>query len=240
MSTTFLNLTNEVLRRLNEVQIDVNDFSTVRNVQALAKDAVNSSIREILQDAQEWYFTLQTTTQTLVSGTGVYSFPADYSKADWDTFYIRELNDTNMPQRLVLLTYDEYIKYHRPNEDQAGSGGYAVPVYVYMTLDQKFGVSPLPDAAYVVEYRYWKFPADLSQATDTCAIPDRFKHVIIDGAMMYMMQFRSNDQSYAFYRDKFDKGVKMMRRLLVDPPLRMDTSVITRPARVGFYSTDGF
>ena len=130
MSTTFLNLTNEVLRRLNEVQIDINDFGSVRNVQALAKDAVNSSIREILQDAQEWYFTLQTTTQTLVSGTGVYNFPADYSKADWDTFYIRELNDTNLPQRLVLLTYDEYIKYHRPLEDQAGSGGYAVPVYV--------------------------------------------------------------------------------------------------------------
>lgn len=240
MSTTFLNLTNEVLRRLNEVQIDTNDFGSVRNVQALAKDAVNSSIREMLQDAQEWYFTLQTTTQTLVAGTGTYSFPADYSKADWDTFYIRELNDTNTPQRLQLITYDEYIKYHRTGEDQSGSGGYDVPTHVYMTQDQKFGVTPLPDAAYVVEYRYWKFPNDLSLATDTMIIPNRFKHVVIDGAMMYMMQFRSNDQGYAFYRDKFDKGIKMMRRLIVDPPLRMNTTVILRPYRIGFYSTDGF
>ncbi len=240
MSSTFLNLTNEVLRRLNEVQVDTNDFATVRNVQALAKDAINSSIREILQDAQEWYFTLQTTTQTLTIGTGTYSFPADYSKADWDTFYIRELNDTNNPQRLELITYDEYIRYHRPMEDQGGTGGYTIPTYVYMTQDRKFGVSPLPKAAYVIEYRYWKFPSDLVLATDTSIIPDRFKHVVIDGAMMYMMQFRSNDQAYAFYRDKFDKGIKMMRRLLVDPPLRMNTTIIIRPNRIGFYSTDGF
>lgn len=40
---TFLNITNELLRRLNEVVIDQADFAGVRNVQALAKDSVNSS-----------------------------------------------------------------------------------------------------------------------------------------------------------------------------------------------------
>lgn len=240
MSVTFLNLTNEVLRRLNEVQIDVTGFTSTRNVQSLAKDAVNSAIREMLQDAQEWPFTIQTTTQTMTIGTGVYSFPADYSKADWDTFYIRELNDTNNPQRLELLTYDEYIRYHRPSEDRAGSGGYSIPKYVYMTQDQRFGVSPLPKDVYVIEYRYWRFPADLNLATDVCIIPNRFRHVVIDGAMMYMMQFRSNDQGYAFYRDKFDKGIKLMRRLLLNPPIRMNDTVINRPIRQGFYSVDGF
>ena len=70
--STFLNLTNELLRRLNEVQIDQADFGTVKNVQALAKDAINSSIREILQDAQEWPFTLTTYEETLTAGTGQY------------------------------------------------------------------------------------------------------------------------------------------------------------------------
>ena len=77
--STFINLTNELLRRLNEVQIDQADFGSVKNVQALAKDAINSSLRELLQDAQEWPFTLVTYEQTLVSGTKVYDFPADYS-----------------------------------------------------------------------------------------------------------------------------------------------------------------
>jgi len=49
---TYINLVNELLRRLNEVEISEADFTTTKNVQSLAKDAVNSSIREILQDAQ--------------------------------------------------------------------------------------------------------------------------------------------------------------------------------------------
>ena len=69
---TFINLTNELLRRLNEVQITESEFTSVKNVQALAKDAINSSIRQMLQDAQEWPFTLTTTTQTLTAGTGTY------------------------------------------------------------------------------------------------------------------------------------------------------------------------
>jgi hypothetical protein len=63
---TFINLTNELLRRLNEVQITESEFTSVKNVQALAKDSINSSIRQMMQDAQEWPFALTTTTQTLV------------------------------------------------------------------------------------------------------------------------------------------------------------------------------
>ena len=54
--STFINLTNELLRRLNEVQIDESSFASAKNVQALAKDAINSAIRQTLQDAQEWPF----------------------------------------------------------------------------------------------------------------------------------------------------------------------------------------
>ena len=89
--TTYINLVNELLRRLNEVEISEVDFTSTKNVQSLAKDAINSSIREILQDAQEWPFTLVKYEQTLAAGTNAYSFPADYSKADWDTFYIKQL-----------------------------------------------------------------------------------------------------------------------------------------------------
>lgn len=105
--STFLDNTNEVLRRLNEVQIDVGDFTIVRSVQALAKDAINASIREILQVGNEWHFTIETNTQTCTVGEGVYDFPTDYSKADWETFYIRSLNNENVPQRLLLISYED-------------------------------------------------------------------------------------------------------------------------------------
>jgi len=227
--STFLNLTNELLRRLNEVQIDQSDFSAVKNVQALAKDAINSATREMLQDAQEWPFTLITYEHTLSAGTGTYSFPADYSKADWDTFYIKQLSsENNTPQKLELITYDQYTSDHRSIEDTSGESGRTSPRYVYMTQDTKFGVSPVPDAAYVVEYRYWKYPADLVLYDDTSIVPDRFKHVVIDGAMMYMMLFRSNEQSASLHSEKFENGIKTMRRLIIDQPVNVVSTMIQR------------
>ena len=228
--STFLSLTNELLRRLNEVQIDQADFANVKNVQALAKDAINSSIRQMLQDAQEWPFTLVTYEQTLVAGTNAYNFPADYSKADWDTFYIKQLtSENNTPKKLNLITYDQYLTYYRSVEDLSGETGRTDPDYVYMTQDTKFGVTPVPDASYVVEYRYWKYPADLIAFDDTAIIPDRFKHVVIDGAMMYMMLFRSNEQSATMHSQKFEDGIKMMRRLVVDQSVNVVSTIITKP-----------
>lgn len=224
---TYVSLVNEVLRRMNEVQLDTggDGFNDTRNLQALAKDAVNSSVREILQVSQEWPFTFNTYTQTMTAGAGVYDFPADYSKADWDTFYIKRLN-VNDPQRMSVISYDDYIKRYRTVEDTSGEAGYAVPLIVYKTQDTKFGVTPIPDDAYEIEYRYWSFPADMSLYNDTCVIPDRFKTVVVDGAMMYMMRFRANDQGGAVHQQKFEDGIDNMRRLLLDSPMYISSTVI--------------
>lgn len=227
---TYLDLTNELLRRLNEVQMDSTDFATARNVQALAKDAINASIREILHSAQEWPFTLVTYTQTLAIGTNQYAFPADASNVDWDSFYLKILTAANNdPRKLQILTFDEYTSRYRPNEDTASTGGYASPTYVYQTQELKFGVTPIPDAAYEVEYKYWSFPADLTAYTDTTVIPDRFKNVIIDGAVSYIMFFRSNEQSGVLHREKFDQGIRTMRRILMDDAVNMRSTYIMRP-----------
>jgi len=224
---TYLAITNELLRRLNEVTIDETDFANVRNIQALAKDAVNASIRGILQSAQEWPFTLETEVQTLSSGTQVYNFPADTSSVDWDSFYIKRLaGGTNYPTKLDVLTYAEYLETFRAQDEINGDSGYDVPNRVYQTQDLAFGVTPIPNDAYEIEYRYWKFPADLALTTDTSVIPDRFRHVIIDGAMAYMMRFRSNEQSAAMHQNNYAEGIRVMRRLLMDDPIDMRSTYI--------------
>ena len=234
-TTTYLNLTNELLRRLNEVTIDQADFANVRNIQALAKDAVNSSVRRILQSAQEWPFTLTTKTETLVAGTGVYEFPADVSSVDWESFYIKQLSSkNNQPRKLEVVSYTEYLERYRYIDETAESGDYDVPIVVYQTQEEKFGVHPLPDDAYEIEYKYWAYPADLTLFDDTVIIPDRFRHVIIDGAMMYMMRFRSNEQSAMVHQQAFDDGIRMMRRLLNDDNLYVRSTYIPN---VGFTST---
>ena len=220
---TFLNITNELLRRLNEVTIDQADFLTVRNVQALAKDSVNSSVRKIIQSAQEWPFTLTTYEQTLTAGTREYDFPADMSSVDWESFYIKQLaSKSNQPRKLAVIPYTEYLETYRPSDETGDSGsGIGVPLRVYQTQEEKFGVTPSPNDAYVIEYKYWTFPTAMTAFDDVCVIPDRFIHVVIDGAMMYMMRFRSNEQSAAVHQNDFVEGIKMMRRVLVDDNLSL-------------------
>jgi len=229
--STFISLTNELLRRMGEVVLDTTEFAGARNIQALAKNAINSSIRELMHGAQEWPFALTTYTQTMTAGTGTYSFPSDLSSVDWESFYLKQLTAANNdPSRLPVLTYVDHLDNYRPNEDMTGVGGRGVPVAVYQTQESKFGVTPKPDQAYEIEYKYWSFPAALSADTDVAIIPDRFNGVLLDGAMFNMLMFRSNEQGATMYKEKFDLGIRTMRRLLLDEPLYMRSTMIVKPS----------
>ena len=233
--STYVELTNELLRRLNEVPLDIagDGFGTVRNVQAAAKDAINSSLREIYQNGQEWPFLKTTYTQALTIGTREYSFPSDYSSVDWETFYLKKnTSQNNQPMVLKPMSYEEYISNFRPRDDQGDSvNGEASPERVYQTFGDKFGVTPIPNAAYEIEYTYWSIPASLSAYDDACSVPERFNHVILDGAMTYMMHFRSNAQAATMHQQKFDMGIRSMKRVLMDDELTVRSTVIERTHR---------
>jgi hypothetical protein len=66
----------------------------------------------------------------------------------------------------------------------------------------------------------------LSTFSDECVIPTRFDSVIVDGAMMYMMRFRSNDQSAMVHQQKFVEGIRRMRRVLLDDPTYLRSTVL--------------
>ena len=216
--SNFLELTNTLLRRINEVVIDSADFGGVRNVQALAKDAVNASIRDTMSYVQQWSFAIETETQTLTAGTQEYAFPADMHVVDWDSFFLNK--DTALSvnaKKLKAMSYDEYNSRYRESDANMLSTDYGVPERIYRTQQGKFGVSPPPDKAYEIEYVYFRFPDDLSAATDTHIIPTRFENVIIEGALVHMMRFRSNDTAVAYHLKKFQEGLEYMRRILLDP-----------------------
>lgn len=218
---------------MGEVVMDSTEFDGARNVQGLAKQAINSSVKELMHSAQEWPFALVTGTQTLATdGTSVYDFPSSFSSVDWESFYLRQLSAAgNEPKRLPVMSYTQYLDERRPNDETSGAGGYGATEAIYQTQDGKFGVTPPADQAYVVEYKYWQFPDDMSASTDVCIVPTRFDNVIIDGGMTYMMLYRSNEQSAAIHRDRFEQGIKNMRRLLMDEPLSMRSTMIV-PAYV--------
>lgn len=228
--SNYVTLVNKLLVRLNEVPLDTggDGFDTVRNVQQLAKNAINDSIRSIIQTGEEWPFLKNTYTQTLTAGTRTYSFPADYSSVDWESFYLKKLTSANnSPNFLPAIDYQNYTQNFRVLDDEGDTGsGITRPDYVYDTYGNSFGVTPVPDAAYEIEYVYWSIPADLTVYTDECIIPSRFDYVIIDGAMMIMMRFRSNEQSAAIHQNNFEAGIRTMRRVLMDQPMTLRSTVI--------------
>ena len=101
-----------------------------------------------------------------------------------------------------------------------------MPKAVYDTYNRSFGATPVPDKAYEIEYVYWSVPADLSLYTDESIVPTRFDHVILDGAMMIMMRFRSNEQSAAIHQNNFEAGIRTMRRVLMDQPMTLKSTMI--------------
>jgi hypothetical protein len=214
---------------MGEVVMDVTDFPLARNVQALSKTAINSSVREILHTGQEWPFLLNTQSQTLTKGAGVYNFPSNTSSVNWESFYLKQHpTANNSPQMLTIITYSDYLNKRRPQDDSSGESGEGVPEVVYQTNDLKFGVSPLPSTDFQIEYQYFAYPDDMVNSADVCIVPSRFDNIIIDGAMFYMLMYRSNEQGAAIYRDKFDMGIRTMRRLLMDDPMYVTSTAITR------------
>jgi hypothetical protein len=228
--SNYVTLVNKLLVRLNEVPLDIggDGFDTVRNVQLLAKNAINDSIRYILQTGEEWPFLKDTYTQTLTVGTRTYTFPTDYSSVDWESFYLKKLTSANnSPKFLPAINYQHYTQSFRSLDDTGDTGtGITSPEYVYDNFSTSFGVTPVPDKAYEVEYVYWKVPADLNIYLDESIIPTRFDYVILDGAMMIMMRFRSNEQSAAMHQGAYEAGIRTMRRVLMDQPLTVRSTVI--------------
>jgi hypothetical protein len=225
--STYVTLVNLLLTRLNEVPLDTagDGFDSVRGVHALAKNAVNNSLRQIYQEAQEWPFLKASYVETLSAGTKEYAYPANYSSSDTDTFYLKKSSSLNNQARYIpTIGYEEYVKNFRAVDDEGKTGA---PEHIYQTYENKFGVSPVPDQAYEVEYVYWSIPEDLSLYNDECVVPSRFNYIVIDGAMMYLMRFRSNDQGAATHQQSFDSGIKAMRRVLLDDPKHLRSTVIS-------------
>jgi hypothetical protein len=58
MATTYLDLTNEVLRELNEIPLTSANFTSAIGLQQFVKDAINKSIFDIANEEPQLPFSL--------------------------------------------------------------------------------------------------------------------------------------------------------------------------------------
>lgn len=242
MATNYLDLTNRLLRRINEVEIEQSDFASVRGVQALAKDAIQAAINDINSMEFEWPFNAAIKTQVLTIDQEDYDFPTDLKIPKWDSFYLvpnDSLNVNGYPIRFI--SRDVRNLYLKNDDDLSTPDGIGPPTYVAEAQGFGFTLSPSPDAAYSVTYEYFLQPTQLSAYGDTSTIPAYYDEAIIQGGLYHMYMFRDNSEQADRAEQKFKKETDHMRTILINKDDRIRSTMIVRNTKgVGILSNDYF
>ena len=245
MATTYLDLSNEVLRELNEVVLTSGNFASATGIQSFVKDAINKSIFDIANaEPQLPFFSAGASggtdpfygnvTVATVAGTRWYTLKADsssittdYASVDWDDFYLTTINVSGettpyVSKGLKFLTLDDWKRYYRDAENSDDAEGsdasHGEPRYVIKSPDhRKFGLGPIPDKVYNVHFYAFVKPTRLSSYDDTITMPDQYSNVITSKARYYVHQFKNNIQQSAFAMDDYKKAMKTMKSNLINP-----------------------
>ena len=243
MATTYLDLSNEVLRELNEVVLTSGSFASATGIQGFVKDAINKSLFDVANaEPQLPFFSAGVSGSTdpfygnvtvaTVAGQRWYTLKAssssitsDYAAVDWDDFYITTINVSGesapyTSTGLKYLTLADWKRYYRDaeNADDADTQSYGEPKYVYKSPDhRKFGLSPIPDKVYNVHFYAFEKPTALSAYDDTIPMPEQYSNVLTARTRYYVHQFKENIQQAAMALDDYRKALRHMKSNLINP-----------------------
>ena len=230
MAYNFLGLVNDINRRLNEVELTSSNFANAKGFYSTAKDAVNSAIRHINHEEFYWPWNHVEEEDTLTAGTTRYGYPYDAKTIDMDSFRIKRDDSLNIGTvKLKNLNYKEYLDKYIDYEYNSSASMQTVPSFVVRAPSQEFLLVPTPDKAYELVYEYYRNPVELELFDDVPSIPIEFKHIIVDGAMFYAYQFRSDTQAAQISQAKFETGIKYMRSLYINQYDYVRSTMITHP-----------
>jgi hypothetical protein len=226
MAYTYLDITNEVITRFNEVVLTESGFATSRGFQTQCKNAVNDAISYINTREYNWPFNHTDKTDVLVADTVRYSIPSNAKHVDYDTF--RLVKDDSLQcsgGALRLLDYKEYIDKYITQEGDTTGGG--IPTHVFRTPDNNYGLYPYPDKAYSLAYEYFTYTSPLTANTDVPSIPEQYRQVIVDGATSYGFQYRGEVTQYQLNFSRFEDGIKSMQSLLANRADYLRSTVVS-------------
>lgn len=243
MATTYLQLTNELLREMNEVVLTSSNFASAIGIQAHVKDCVNRAYLDIVLEEPQWPFLSvgdSGTTDPMYGNTYVETVantrwyelkPAsssildDYGSVDWDNFYLTTVGVTGesapyTAKNLRFTTVDEWKDFYRAREnaDDAEDANGGEPKRVIRSPDGRmFGLSPIPDKVYRVWFYAYTQPTQLSAYSDAIVFPDMYKTVLLSRARYFIHQFKENIQPAALALEEYRRGLKLMKSNLMTP-----------------------
>lgn len=237
MAYNYLNLVNDLSRRVNETELASGDFPTATGYYNTAKDAINSSIRLLNQDAFQWPFNYTEQEDILTAGDLRYDYPGNSKTLDFNTFRIKR-NSTLGNETVLLkqMDYEEYLsKYIDDEYNTSDTGIRSLPRYIIRAPGNQFIVYPAPDKAYELIYEFYSLPVDLVLFSDVPDVPEAYRHILVDGAMYYVQIFRNDNESANMSLSKFREGIKNMRSIYIN---RYEYVRDTRTNNQGRFSTN--
>lgn len=212
----FLGMVNDVAKRLNEVELTNVSFPSVRGFHSDIKSYVNESLNRINIEQYEWPFNHVTETLTLTPNQVKYPLPLDAKTVAYDTFVIKGDPLLNVrSSKLAVLDYEDHLEHTLDWELDPATHA-AVPRHVFRGRDLSFGVVPAPREAYELRYEYYRLPDPLENWDDVPTIPERFRWVILGGALYSAYMFKGDIEAAATSNGLFGKGVADMRKLYIN------------------------
>lgn len=217
MALTYLDLTNSLLKKFNEVPLTSADFTNAYGFQDICKEAINYIVADINQAEFFWPFNYVEGSISTVANQRVYPAPTSSKLIDWDSFYLEKDASKNvMGAHLSWIMTDVWNEYYRANDLNYNANDYRVPELVYPTPGMDIGVSPIPDQVYSIKYAYYQNHDELSAFGDTTRIPTTYKNVIIDGASWYVYMAQEDGQKATIAWERYEAGRNNMRSLLIN------------------------
>jgi len=161
---TYLNLVNNVLRRLREDEVSSVQDNTYSK---LVGDFVNDA-KKLVENAWDWS-TLRTTL-TITTSADDYTYSLSGTQDSGKVLQV--INDTSNLE-MEYQTQNWFNEQYLINNPSSGSPQYYTFSGIDSSGDAQVDVYPKPDAAYVLKFRTNIRNVDLSADTDTLAIPSQ-------------------------------------------------------------------
>ena len=237
---TYLDLTNTIIRELNEVELTAGTFTSAVGLQKYIKDAINRAYFDICTAEDKWSFLSAgdpsnnyygNTSIETTAGSRWYDLKSsqtiinEYSFIDWENIVVTEegVSGKTAPfeiHRLSPMSINSWQATYGIEEarDKSDTQSYGIPKRVIrIPENNKLGLSPIPDGVYKIYFYAYSQPTELSAHGDTVVFPKQYTSVLLARASYYVHQFKDNMSQAQLADVEYNKGIRSMREQLIEP-----------------------
>lgn len=235
MAYDYLSIVNEICSNVNEVELTSSNFAPPAPAfYKVVKNAVNRTLADITNLEDYWRFNFTQPEITLDPGEVEYEWPSGVNVIDFDSFIIPQDDAIgNQTRFLTKVNYDDWLQNFSQHQFYTQENQRSFPRGVVKTPTDKFIVFPAPDQAYTLRFDAYLEPEILVDYDDVPRLPEKYRFVLVTGAMRDVHMFRESEFNATMAATQFKEYLKDMRRREVNLIDYVRSTMVHRRAVVG-------